>query len=39
VATFSTAPLPVASFEITATHNGATDSTGSSDWLIQRVTP
>jgi len=39
VAIFSTAALPVASFEITATYNGATDFTGSSDSLIQSVMP
>jgi len=39
VATFSTAALPVASFEITAIYNGATDFPGSSDSLIQSVTP
>jgi hypothetical protein len=39
VATFSTAALPVASFAIAATYNGATDFTGSSDSLIQSVEP
>ncbi|MGC2326063.1 MAG: Ig-like domain repeat protein [Candidatus Sulfotelmatobacter sp.] len=39
VATFSTAALPVASFEITATYNGTTDFTGSSDSLIQSIQP
>ena len=39
VATFATAALPVASLEITATYNGATDFTRSSDSPIQSVTP
>jgi hypothetical protein len=39
VATFSTAALPVGSFAITATYNGAPDFTGSSDTLVQSVQP